>query len=115
MDTSMLKHPKPEPLVLQKRAKKRAQSIKERLCRAAVNLRDRGKCCVPLCRDRAQHLHHIVFRSQSKRLKWATGNCTSVCQFHHGMIHAGVLEIRGDANLKLTVFGRRKKRWSRDT
>ena len=105
MDTTGLPLAKPRLRVEAKRDKRLSQSELERAARLAVKRRDGGKCVVPGCRERSVHLHHVVFRSQSKRLRWATGNLASLCRGHHAMVHAGRITISGDADDELIITG----------
>lgn len=109
MDMTGLKFGKPEPRVLAKAAKVRDDAKQERECRAAVRKRDHGKCVIPGCKEASEHLHHITYRSHSKRRRWLTGNCCSLCAFHHGMLHASKLHITGDADDELIITGDTKK------
>jgi hypothetical protein len=108
MDTSRLAFPKPEPRIISKKRQKLNAAMQERLCRVAVRVRDKGKCVVPGCKERAQHLHHIVYRSHSSKRKWDSGNCCSLCIGHHQLVHASKITISGDANDHLTIKGKRE-------
>ncbi len=108
IDTSALKFPKSQKGRLRvevKRGKELADSVAERRARKAVRLRDGGRCVVDGCKERSRHLHHIVYRSQSKRLRWATSNLCSLCVWHHAMEHAGRITIAGNANKTLLIMG----------
>jgi len=104
----MIGFPKPEPRIIMKKRQKLDEAIRERLCRAAVKLRDHGKCVVPGCKEHAAHLHHIVYRSHSSKRKWESGNCCSLCVAHHRLVHAKKIHISGDANEHLTITGKRE-------
>lgn len=96
IDTSMLAFPKARRgklQVEQKRAKRLTLAEQEREARRLVRLRDHGKCKVPGCKERSEHLHHVIYRSKSKRLKWAPENLVSLCAGHHGMVHAGRIAV----------------------
>ncbi len=108
IDTSRLQFPKGQLRVEAKRAKRLTQAELERDARAIVQRRDKGKCVVPGCKERGAHLHHIVFRSQSKRKRWLTGNLCLLCPAHHSLLHAGRITISGDANEHLDIRGSRK-------
>jgi 5-methylcytosine-specific restriction endonuclease McrA len=78
----------------------------ERACRAIVHKRDHGKCRVPGCKDKAEHLHHIVYRSKGG--KWRPENIASLCASHHHMVHLGKITISGNADDELIIVGDRK-------
>lgn len=105
---SGLKFAKSEPRVLAKRRQRLTLAEQEREARIAVRKRDHGKCRIPGCKDRAEHLHHIVFRSHSTRLKWRTENLCSLCPGHHGLVHAGQITISGNADDELIIQGDKK-------
>jgi hypothetical protein len=73
--------------------------VTEAVARAHCRWRDRGRCRVPGCAAHANHLHHIVFRSQSSELLWEPSNLLSVCAGHHALIHARTLTVTGDAEI----------------
>lgn len=98
--------PKPPPRVVDRIRYKRELAAQERACRKAVKARDKGRCRVPGCRDRAVHLHHIVYRS--KQGTWTTGNIASLCAKHHSYEHAHLIAITGNADKRLKVTGDRK-------
>lgn len=98
--------PKPQPRVLTRIKDKRDLAALERACRIAVRARDKGKCQVPGCKDRAVHLHHIRYRSRGGR--WVTNNIVSLCVEHHQCIHAGLLRVEGNADVHLDFHGSRK-------
>lgn len=79
--------------------------MNEATARMHCRARDRGRCRVPGCAEHADHLHHLVYRSQSQALKWEPGNLLSLCAGHHALVHAGVLVIEGDADHEVTVTG----------
>ncbi len=103
IDYSQLAIPKGEPRVIRRRDKRLSLAQLERQCRTEVRKRDKGKCVVPGCRERAVHLHHIVYRSHGG--KWRTENICSLCQGHHGLVHAGRIQINGNANDELIITG----------
>lgn len=90
--------PKPEirAVTWKRRDKKDAQA--ERACRKVVKRRDDNRCVVPRCRAYGRHMHHIVYRSKSKGLRWATSNNCLLCTDHHRLEHAGAITIRGNAD-----------------
>lgn len=68
--------------------------------------RDGGKCVVPGCKERSAHLHHILYRSKGG--KWRTENIASLCPCHHALVHAGRIQISGNADEHLTITGDKK-------
>ena len=108
IDTSDLKFPKALELRVEaKRRKRITDQALEREARAQVRARDGNRCAVPGCREHGEHLHHIVYRSKSKALRWRTSNLCFLCRAHHAMEHAGKITISGDANVHLDVQGDR--------
>ena len=61
--------------------------------RRKVLLRDGGRCANPSCSHRADHAHHIVFRSRGGQT--TLENEIAVCATCHALIHAGLLHVRG--------------------
>ena len=108
IDWSGFAIPKGTPRVLQKKAQKLDLATQERICRAAVKRRDKGRCVVPGCKEHGQHLHHIVFRSQSKAKRWLTSNCCLLCAGHHQLLHNGLIAITGNADDELTITGEKQ-------
>jgi hypothetical protein len=108
MDTSELAFPKPLPRIVARHIRKLDLAQLERQCRTNVRRRDKGKCVVPGCKERGSHLHHIVYRSHSRRMTWLTSNCASLCPSHHALQHAGKISISGNADEHLTITGARK-------
>lgn len=86
-----------------KRAKRMANQSDERTCREAVQKRDKGKCVIPGCKDKSDHLHHITYRSKGG--KWRSGNIASLCASHHQMVHLGKIQISGNADVHLDITG----------
>lgn len=97
--------PKPELRVVQKKIREKLDAKNERACREITRKRDHGKCRIPGCKEHAVHLHHIVYRSKSKQLRWKTGNVVWLCLDHHRLEHAGVITISGDADVEIIVTG----------
>ncbi|MGH9463980.1 MAG: HNH endonuclease [Vicinamibacteria bacterium] len=69
--------------------------------------RDAYRCQYPDCGSRRElHVHHIVFRSHSgkkgRRRSNSPQNLVTVCVFHHRMIHAGTIGVKGQAPNELT-------------
>lgn len=97
--------PKPEirAVTWKRRDKRDAQA--ERACRKVVKRRDDNRCVVPRCRAYGRHMHHIVYRSKSKGLRWATSNNCLLCTDHHRLEHAGAITIRGNADGRLVITG----------
>jgi hypothetical protein len=58
--------------------------------------RDGWKCTYPGCNARRQlNVHHIEFRSHGGPDEaW---NCTTLCQFHHDLLHAAQIGLKGRA------------------
>lgn len=79
--------------------------MNEATARMHCRARDHNKCRVPGCAQHAGHLHHVIFRSQSKALQWETSNLLSLCAGHHALVHAGLLTITGNADEEVTVEG----------
>lgn len=100
-----LAHPKPTPRVITRKKAEKVDAKAERECRDAVKKRDKKKCVVPGCKEFGAHLHHIVYRSHSKKLRWVTGNCCLLCVDHHRLEHAGKIQISGDADDELIITG----------
>lgn len=109
IDTSGLAFPKPPPRVIAKREKRLSNEERERICREEVWRRYGRKCNIPGCKEWAVHQHHIVYRSQSKRLKYAPENRAPICQSHHDLEHAGKITIHPrTADGELIVTGERR-------
>jgi len=64
--------------------------------RRRVLAREARRCGNPRCDNRADHCHHIVFRSRGG--KTGIENEVAVCRTCHALIHAGLLRVRGDAS-----------------
>jgi 5-methylcytosine-specific restriction endonuclease McrA len=97
--------PKPEPRCLTKKRREKVDARDARDARAEVRRRDHGRCRIPNCHERAMHLHHIVYRSKSKRLRWDPRNLVSLCVDHHRLEHAGEITISGNADDEIIVTG----------
>jgi hypothetical protein len=68
--------------------------------------RDAYRCQYPDCGARRElHVHHIVFRSHSgkkaRRRSNSPQNLVTVCVFHHRMIHARTIGVKGQAPSEL--------------
>jgi 5-methylcytosine-specific restriction endonuclease McrA len=96
---------KPEPSCVTKKRKQKMEAKNEREARAIVRDRDHGCCRIPNCRERGVHMHHIIYRSKSKRLKWDTRNLVLLCVDHHRLEHAGEIQISGNADDEIVVRG----------
>lgn len=105
IDWSVLGIPKGKPCLIAKTEKRKLDAKAERECRIATRKRDKGRCRIPNCREHAQHLHHITFRSKSRLNKWHTGRCVWLCLEHHQMAHAHLIDISGDADSEIVVTG----------
>ncbi len=97
--------PKPEPRAVTKKRAEKEDARDERQCREQTRRRDKGRCRIPGCSERATELHHITYRSKSKRLRWQTGNCVWLCVEHHRLEHSGDITITGDADTEIIVEG----------
>lgn len=86
-----------------KRAKRLTREQDERDCRDIVKKRDKGKCVIPGCKEKSDHLHHITYRSKGG--KWRSGNICSLCASHHQMVHLGKIQIEGNADDELKITG----------
>jgi len=60
--------------------------------RRRILAREAGLCGNPRCHHRAEHCHHIIFRSQGGRT--ALSNEVAVCATCHALVHAGLLRVR---------------------
>jgi hypothetical protein len=69
-----------------------------------VRDRDHGECQVPGCSHRAQHAHHVVFRSRGGGDEQE--NQIALCAFHHlRCVHGGYLRAEGRAPELRWVLG----------
>ena len=73
----------------------------------AIYERDGWRCAYPGCSVRAMlHPHHLKFRSKfGKKTKARCedpSNVTTVCYFHHLLLHQGVVKVEGRAPLDMT-------------
>lgn len=75
----------------------------EKDARGHCATRDRRRCRVPGCAAYATDLHHLVYRSQGGT--WDPSNLLSLCRAHHALVHAGQLEIAGNADGILEITG----------
>lgn len=106
IDYSQCAIPKGTPRVLEKKRKRKIDAQAERICRVAVRCRDKGRCRIPNCNERdIVEMHHIVPRSRSSKLKFATSNNILLCRAHHRLRHAGVINITGDGDGEIVITG----------
>jgi len=96
---------KPEPRCVTKKRRDKLDAKDERACREIVRARDKGRCRIPNCNERATEAHHIVYRSKSKARRWDPANLVSLCADHHRLRHAGVIHISGNADDEIIVTG----------
>jgi hypothetical protein len=99
------RHPKPPIRAVGWKRRDLLDAKAERLCRAFVRKRDNKRCIIPRCQKYGSHMHHIVYRSKSKGLRWATSNNCLLCVDHHRLEHAGEITIRGNADKQLVITG----------
>src|SRR5712672_473483 len=94
IDYSGFKFKKGDLRVEAKRANRLMDEEAERVCREEVWRRYGRRCEVPGCisRDHVEQ-HHIIFRSKSRRLKFAPENRAVLCKTHHDLRHGGKIEI----------------------
>ena len=97
--------PKPAIRAVTQKIRQLRDRQAERRCRTLTRLRDNGTCRIAGCRRSARHLHHLTYRSQTRRNRWATGRCLWLCVDHHRLVHAGEIRITGNADGRLTVTG----------
>lgn len=102
---SGLTYAKPELSLKAKKRREKIDAQNERAAREIVRKRDLGTCRIPGCRERGEHLHHIVFRSRSRGLRWNPKNLCLLCADHHALIHAGIITIAGNADDELIITG----------
>lgn len=56
-------------------------------CRAAVLNRDGHKCKWPNCNSKKRlHVHHIQKWSDTPHMRYAVGNCITLCRQHHDFV-----------------------------
>lgn len=109
IDYSVFAIPKGKPGVEVRREKRLTGEAAERECREEVWRRYGRTCNIPGCREKAVHQHHIVYRSKSRRLKYAPENRAPLCQAHHDLEHAGKITIHPrTADGELIVTGDRQ-------
>ncbi len=109
IDTSGLKFPKGKIRVEVSRERRLSDAEAERICRAKVWRLYGRKCSVPGCKEPGLDQHHIIRRSQSKRLKYAPENRAPICRAHHDLEGAGKITIHPrTADGELIVTGEKK-------
>jgi len=64
--------------------------------RRRILAREGGRCGNPRCHHRADHCHHVVFRSHGGETSLA--NEVAVCAACHALVHAGLLRVTGVAD-----------------
>ena len=67
--------------------------------RRRILAREAGRCGNPRCHHRADHCHHIVFRSRGGKTELA--NEVAICTTCHALIHAGLLRVSGRSDGEL--------------
>jgi hypothetical protein len=101
MDTSQLRYPKGDPLILVRRAKDKAEAAEwARVCKK-VDRRDKRVCQVtgkhlsPGAVDEWEALerHHLEFRSQNRGRRHDWQNVLTVSRGVHRLIHGGYLRV----------------------
>jgi hypothetical protein len=70
--------------------------------REKVMARDNHQCVS--CGDTGKHVHHIVFREAGGRT--CAHNLTTICLSCHGLVHSGLLQVRGEAPEALRFLDR---------
>jgi 5-methylcytosine-specific restriction endonuclease McrA len=108
VDYSGLAYPKGDLRIEHKREKRLTDAEREKQARLAVRIRDGRRCAVPGCREAGVQLHHVVYRSRSKKLRWATSNLCYLCVAHHRLQHAGRIHVSGNADDELVITGAKK-------
>lgn len=88
--------PKGKPRQIEKIEKQADLAKQERMCRAAVDRRDKRVCFFPRCRKTATEKHHITSRSVRGKLVWHTDDILSACQLHHSWFKAGLITVSGN-------------------
>lgn len=107
MSAPGLKYGKGALLVEEKRAKRLTNAERERDCKKEVTRLYGRKCCVPGCREMGLDDHHVIHKSQSKRLKYEPTNRRPICRAHHDLEHGGKIQISMKDG-ELIVTGERK-------
>jgi len=107
IDYSQFAYPKGALRVEVKRDQRLTAEQAERLCRAQVWRLYGKKCVVPGCKELG-HQHHLIKRSQSKRLKYEPTNRRPVCQAHHDLIHGGKITVTVAPDGELLITGAAK-------
>lgn len=101
---------KPEPRALSKRARKAEDlAVWKAVCKQ-VDRRDGGRCraCCKRCDPNAvamlerAHRHHIVYRSAGG--EDFDSNVITLCAICHGLQHAGMIDVRGNANYGIELW-----------
>lgn len=92
--------PKPESKAQDKRERSRQKLKLLQKVRAAVKVRDKGRCRVCSRREGVE-VHHVKFRSLGG--EHSTANCALLCPECHADIHAYRVVVTGDANKQLRI------------
>lgn len=108
IDFSQFAYPKGKLRVEVQREKRLTAEEKERDCKKEVTRLYGRKCCVPGCKEMGLDDHHIIHRSQSKRLKYVPENRRPICRAHHDLEHAGKIQISKNADGELIITGEKK-------
>ncbi len=94
IDMSGFLFPKTKKLIVEeKRETRLTNAEKDRACKLEVTRLYGRTCCVPGCKEMGLDDHHVIHRSQSKRLKYAPENRRPICRAHHDLEHAGKIQI----------------------
>lgn len=94
IDTSGFAFPKAKKLIVEvKRDKRLTNEEKERACKKEVTRLYGRKCCVPGCKEMGLDDHHVIHKSQSKRLKYEPTNRRPICRAHHDLEHGGKITL----------------------
>jgi hypothetical protein len=108
IDTSGLAFPKGALRVEVKREKRLTNEERERDCKREVTRLYGRKCCVPGCKEMGLDDHHVIHRSQSKRLKYLPENRRPICRAHHDLEHGGKIQIATNKDGELIITGEKK-------
>ena len=114
IDWGSLLFPKSGPRVVDEITAKRDAAREERLCRAAVDARDKRRCFFPGCNVYSNEKHHIVSSSVRGKRLWKTDDILSCCHQHHSWFKGGLIRVegnpdRGPVTVKLTALGVKAK------
>ena len=107
IDYSTFAFPKGALRVEDKREKRLSADEQERICRAEAWRLYGRKCVVPGCKEKAEQ-HHLIKRSQSKRLKYEPTNRRPICHAHHMLVEGGKITLTVAPDGELIVQGEAK-------